>query len=76
MYQLLAHCFMLLAGGNIQSLAFWSNALSAVAGGLTAMFLFWTLLRIINALPFEAPQWKRLVAAASGALCYLFCDTA
>ena len=49
LYQLLAHCFMLLAGGDVSRLAFWSNALSAVAGGLTAMFLFWTLLRLLEA---------------------------
>jgi hypothetical protein len=76
LYQLLAHCFMLFAGGNPQTVAWWSNALSAVAGGLTAMFLFWTLLRIINTLGNKAPRWKRIVAATSGALCYLFCDTA
>ena len=49
LYQLLAHCFMLLAGDDVSRLAWWSNALSAVAGGLTAMFLFWTLLRLLGA---------------------------
>ena len=49
LYQLLAHCFMLLAGDDVSRLAWWSNALSAVAGGLTAMFLFWTLLRLLEA---------------------------
>ena len=49
LYQLLAHCFMLLAGDDVSRLAWWSNALSAVAGGLTAMFLFWTLLRLLQA---------------------------
>ena len=48
-YQLLAHCFMLFAGDNVAALAWWSNALSAVAGGLTAMFLFWTILRLLEA---------------------------
>ena len=59
MYQLLTHCFMLLAGGDVSRLAFWSNALSAVAGGLTAMFLFWTLLRLLEAEREEAENGKR-----------------
>ena len=49
LYQLLAHCFMLFAGDDVAKVAWWSNALSAVAGGLTAMFLFWTLLRLLEA---------------------------
>ena len=47
LYTLLAHCLMLLAGSP-ERLAWWSNALSAVAGGLTAMFLFWTIVRLLN----------------------------
>ena len=46
LYQLLAKVFMLLAGSNTAMVAWWSNALSAVAGGLTAMFLFWTVARV------------------------------
>ena len=76
LYQLIAHCFMLLAGENVTMLAWWSNALSAVAGGITAMFLYWTLLRLIYGFREDVSLWKARLGAAVGALCYLFCDTA
>lgn len=80
-YQLLAHCMMLLAGSHVERLAWWSNVLSAVAGGLTAMFLFWTLVRLlaVKHKRLENGQvrlWRVWVAAAVGSACYLFCDTA
>ena len=65
-YQLLSHLFMLLSFGNPAWVAPLSNALSAVAGGVTVGLLF----RIIAEL--GARPW----AAAVGAGCYLFCDTA
>lgn len=72
-YQLLAHCFTLLAGGNVMRVAWWSNALSAVSGGATVMFLFWTILRVQHHQDETNHEswWPALV----GALCYLFCDT-
>ncbi len=77
LYQLLSHCFMLLAGDDVSRLAWWSNALSAVAGGLTAMFLFWTLVRLLKRLHnAEEHRWHIWFAAAIGSACYLFCDTA
>ncbi len=77
LYQLLAHCFMLLAGGQVERLAWWSNALSAVAGGLTAMFLFWTLVRLLSRWQGVAHhRWQLWLSAAVGSACYLFCDTA
>ena len=42
-YQLLAHLFTLLAGDNPLAVAPLSNALSAVAGGLAVMFLYWCI---------------------------------
>ena len=69
-YQLLAHVFSWFSFGNPLLVAPCINALSAVAGGLTVMFLYWTIL-LLN------PGDRRLrVAALVGALCYLFCDTA
>lgn len=65
-YQLLSHLFMLLSFGNPMLVAPMSNALSAVAGGVTVGLLY----RIIVQL--GARPW----AAAVGAFCYLFCDTA
>ena len=75
LYQLLAHCFMLLGGDNMARLAWWSNLLSALAGGLTAMFLFWTLVRLMRQFVTSSPilTW---FTSLIGTACYLFCDTA
>ena len=70
-YQLLSHCFMLLSGGDPMLVAPMSNALSAIAGGLTVMFLYWTI-RLLSPFTSGRASW----AAVVGALCYLFCDTA
>ncbi len=55
LYQMMARVFSLLALGEVSRVAFWINAMSAVAGGLTVMFLFWT----INILA------RKLIAAGS-----------
>ena len=76
-YQLLAHLFTLLAGGNTVAVAWWSNALSAVAGGCTVMFLYWAI-RQLQRFPSSNRQPRvsgRRFAAVLGSLCYLFCDT-
>lgn len=57
---------MLLSFGNPMLVAPLSNALSAVAGGLTVGLLFLTL----------GELGCRRGTAVIGALCYLFCDTA
>ena len=66
LYSLLAHCFMLLSGTGFASAAWLSNALSALAGGATVMFLFWTLLLLGRC---------RWIPALVGVCCYLFADT-
>lgn len=77
LYQLLAKVFMLLAGSNTAMVAWWSNALSAVAGGLTAMFLFWTVARVtLFFKPQDVSFSKSFLPALVAAACYLFCDTA
>lgn len=43
LYQMLARMFSLLALGDVTRVAYWINAMSAVAGGLSVMFLFWTV---------------------------------
>lgn len=69
-YQLLAHIFSWFSFGNPLLVAPCINALSAVAGGLTVMFLYWTILLL-------KPGGRKMHAAALvGSLCYLFCDTA
>lgn len=69
-YSLLAHVFTWLAMGNVGRIAWWSNALSAFSGGVTAMMLFWSLAIILRRSRYT------LWGAAIGALCYVFCDTA
>ena len=74
-YQLLAHVFSWLAGGNVMAVARCCNALSAVAGGLTVMFLYWSILLLGRMRKGDRPTALR-VGALVGSLCYLFCDTA
>ena len=71
-YQLLSHLFMLLSFGNLMLVAPLSNALSALAGGLTVGILYLTILELSTS---HSPLSTHL-SAAIGALCYLFCDTA
>lgn len=72
LYQLIAHLFCLLAGNHTQWVAACCNALSAVATGLTVMFLYWTLERLIR----RKEETLRIhLGAVVGALCYLFCHT-
>lgn len=78
LYWLLAHCFSWLAGGDVMAVAHCCNALSALAGGLTVMFLYLTLCLMHDHLS-DSPDNSPLMGVwlpAVGALCYLFCDTA
>ena len=43
LYQMMARFFSLFALGEVSRVAFWINTMSAVAGGLAVMFLFWTI---------------------------------
>lgn len=73
-YQLLAHIFTLFSLGNPMAVAWWSNTLSALAGGFAVMFLYWTLALITQEL--KVSTFSRQLGCIIGALCYLFCDTA
>lgn len=76
LYQLLAHIFSLFAANNMLAVAVLCNALSALAAGLTVMFLYWTILLLFTPQQ-SAPLFsKPRVAAFIGSCCYLFCDTA
>ena len=87
LYQLLAHAFSWLAGGDMMAVARCCNALSAVAGGLTVMFLYWTILLTFLKRPKGEGNTHTFthshihtftfhLPALVGSLCYLFCDTA
>ena len=73
LYQLLAHLFCMLAGSHVERVALYCNALSAVAAGLTVMFLYWTLERMMGC--GRTTRQRIHVGAVTGALCYLFCHT-
>lgn len=77
LYQLIAHHFCLLAGDNVSHIAYCCNLLSAIAGGVTVSFLYWSILTIVAPMREGRKQNKAsLIVPAVGALCYLFCDTA
>ena len=71
-YQLVTHCFMLLSFGNPLWVAPLSNFVSVLCGALTVMLLYKTLLLLIHR---SSHTHHANLAAAVGALCYLFCDT-
>ena len=75
-YQLVTHCFMLLSFGNPLWVAPLSNFVSVLCGALTVMLLYKTILLLLTPplIPPRSPHSN--LAAAVGALCYLFCDTA
>ena len=71
LYQMMARMFSLLAFGDVTRVAFWINTMSAVAGGLTVMFLFWTigiLARKLVAGASELTREKALAIFASGTI--------
>lgn len=70
LYQLLAHCFCLMAGGDMSRVALFSNALSALSMALAAAFLYWSLLRLLP----RGGAVPRLAAVAASVL-FVVCDT-
>ncbi len=81
LYQMLARMFSLLAMGETGRVAFWINAMSATTGGLTIMFLFWTISilgRKLVAASGELTRGKAIAvfgAGAVGALTLTFSDS-
>ena len=77
-YQLLAHVFTLFAGSNMTLVAWWSNMFSAVAGGMTIAFLYWSILLLFEWFDkdYASHRLPLEFAAMVGSLCFLFCDTA
>jgi len=56
LYQMLARVFSMFALGDVTRVAFWINAMSAVAGGLAVMFLFWTITILARKLVGQAAE--------------------
>ncbi|MBR1799347.1 MAG: DUF2723 domain-containing protein [Bacteroidales bacterium] len=76
-YQLLSHLMMLLSGGNLMRVAFWSNMLSVVTAALTVGLLYW-IIEMLMPVHDEGDEKADKVhwGAVAGALCYAFCHTA
>lgn len=80
-FQLLTRIFTMFAGDDVTKIAFCANCLSAIASGLTIMFLFWTITmlgRKLVAKSGEMTTGKALAVFGSalvGGLCYTFTDT-
>ena len=81
LYQMMARMFSLLAFGNEARVAFWINAMSAIAGALTVMFLFWTITMLARKIIVGAAELTREKAfaiwgsALVGALTLTFSDS-
>ncbi len=81
-FMLIQRMFGLLAGGNVKSVAYMINAWSAIASGLTILFLFWTITHFAKKLLTtgdDAPTGTQTAliigAGLVGGLAYTFSDT-
>jgi hypothetical protein len=81
-FMLIQRMFGLLAGGNLQNVARLINSESALMGGLTILFLFWTITHMAKKLftkngeePTKTQTLLIMGAGAVGALAYTFSDT-
>lgn len=82
-FMLIQRIFGILAGGNLTKVAMMINAWSAIASGLTILFLFWTIThfakRILAPDESQEPLGNQLLlimgAGVIGALAYTFSDT-
>lgn len=81
LFMMIQRMFGILAGGDLQSVAFMINAWSAIASGLTILFLFWTIThfakRILARSTEPTGQQTLLIMGAGlvGGLAYAFSDT-
>jgi len=82
-FMLIQRIFGILAGGNLSKVAMMINSWSAIASGLTILFLFWTITHFAKRLVLEKytdePNSNQLAliigAGIVGALAYTFSDT-
>jgi hypothetical protein len=81
LYQMIARMFSLLAMGDASRVAYWINTMSATAGGLSVMFLFWSIVmlghRVLNTQPDakSAGTWVVWGAGIVGSLTLAFSDS-
>lgn len=81
-FMLIQRMFGIVAGNNLKSVAYVINAWSAIASGLTILFLFWTITHLAKKLiagVAGVPDRKQTIliigAGLVGALAYTFSDT-
>ncbi len=81
-FMLIQRMFGMLAGGNLQKVALMINSWSAIASGLTILFLFWSITHFAKKLLVpanEEPNSRHLLliigSGLVGALTYTFSDT-
>ena len=82
-FMLIQRMFGILAGGNVTKVALMINAWSAIASGLTILFLFWTITHFARKIIIKdseaEPDGQQLTliigAGLVGALAYTFSDT-
>ncbi len=81
LFMLMQRMFGMLAGSNVKNIAPMINAWSAIASGLTILFLFWTITHFAKKLlsPVTEPETVQKIliigAGVVGALAYTFSDT-
>src|ERR1044072_4479836 len=68
-FMMIQRMFGLLAGGNVKNVAIMINSWSAIASGLTILFLFWTITHLAKKLlaPGDAEPTRTQLALIMGA---------
>jgi hypothetical protein len=81
-FMLIQRMFGILAGGNLKNVAYMINAWSAIASGLTILFLFWTITHLAKKLlvPRDTEPTRNQIiliigSGLVGGLAYTFSDT-
>ncbi len=81
-FLLVGRLFSMLAGGDVEKVAYWVNMVSALSSAGASMLLFWTitmLARKITGEPDSATEGRSvlvILAGIVGALAYTYCDSA
>jgi hypothetical protein len=81
LFMIIGRFFTLFAGKNVHNVAIMVNSLSALASGLTIMFLFWTITHLARKIFVRSDNYTTGITIAIlgsglvGALAYTFSDT-
>lgn len=78
LFLLIGRMFSLLAGDDVERVAYMVNMLSVISSGFTIMFLFWSITHLAKKMVKETGLWADLLVIASGlvgAMAYTFSDS-